>query len=144
MKYLNFSPPDNNSGVGGVWNIYFTELQLAWKFMFSTHLNKGKLWEIKTQEQQQQKCFPIPTSGVSFAWNVQGDQFWMFQWLRVHPGCSSTSATARRTRSSWPGDGWRSKMRKIFQGDDQIKSFVCCLSMMIHVFHKYRQIKHRG
>ena len=110
------------------WNIWIFlpltvdswQLQLAWKFMFSTPLNKGKLWVVKSQLQQQ-KCFPILTSGVFFALNVQGNEVWMFQWLRVHRGCSSTSATARRTRSSWPGDGWRSKMRKTSQGDNQIK-----------------------
>ena len=53
----------------------------------------------------------------------RGLKVWMFQWLRVRLGCSSTLATARRTRSSWPGGGWRSKMRKTSQGDDQIESF---------------------
>ena len=76
----------------------------------------GKNWTTK-------KAFP---SRLQVCLLGEMCQVWMFQWLRVHPGCSSTSATARRTRSSWRGGGWKSRMRKTSRGDNRKTFFVCC------------------
>ena len=153
LKFLmkTFSPSNNNSGfaisklkfsvpvvswgrwVGGSLEYLFHRITVGFKI----HVLSTPDWrQIMKKFKNSKECFSIPTSGVSVGWNVCGG--WSvecFQLLRVHRGCSSTSATARRTPSSSPGAGWRSKMRKTSRGNNQIKRLLVATYGDI----KYRQ-----